>query len=132
MYGFVLNNPIFHFDVVGLWRSSEHRSITSSAWKNSGVSSDAAADRYIYTTIETFNVAVDDAPSANDMSQHFNRALNGDIDSARASYSANLESQKNWFNIFLDTPTKSKCNSALKRLGASDGVSPRMVTFHIL
>jgi len=98
MYGFVHNNPIHYFDVVGLWRSHEHRMITANAWKDSWVSIDAAGDREIYTTIENSNIAVDDSPSANDMSQHYNRALNGDIGVARGNYSANLKIQNNRFD----------------------------------
>jgi hypothetical protein len=117
LYGFVGNSPLNYFDVLGLWRSDEHESITKAAWKNASIPSEVDKYPTIYKTLEHANVKVDSGASANDLGQHYNRALRGDIAAARKAYSANLKSKQTSFNNLLKTPSKSSCKSALESLG---------------
>lgn len=116
-YTFVQNVPVIYFDVLGLWRSYEHRAITHLAWDNGDFPNVIKNLPSIYSTIEDENIAVDSGASANDLAQHYNRPLDGDIDAARRSYSANLAARQTSFDIYLEHPSKSTCKYALIRLG---------------
>jgi hypothetical protein len=91
--------------------------LTEIAWNNARLPSELVGITAIYKTIEDANIAVDSGASANDMSQHFNRALNGDVAAARKDYSDNLKSRKASFDLYLEKPTKASCIAALIRLG---------------
>ena len=81
------NAPIAYFDVLGLWRSYEHRSLTQIAWKNARLPSGLVGITAIYKTVEDANIAVDSGASADDLRRHYNRGLSEDISFAQKRYS---------------------------------------------
>jgi len=117
LYGFVGNAQITYFDVLGLWRSYEHRSLTQIAWKNARLLSELVGNAAIYRTIEDANIAVDSGASANDLRRHYNRGLSENIAFARQRYSEWLRLRQTSFNNLLEHPSKSACELALKAIG---------------
>jgi len=113
-YGFVGNDPVTYFDVLGFWRSGEHMSLTKIAWNNARLPSKLVGITSIYKTIEDANVAVDGGDSANDLRRHYNRELNGDIANAKQRYSEWLRIQQTSFDNLLERPGRTFCDLALR------------------
>lgn len=67
--------------------------------------------------LEDANVAVDSGSAGDDLSQHYNRPLDGDIGTAKTAYSNNLQNKQAVFDLQIETPSKSRCDNALKALG---------------
>jgi hypothetical protein len=117
LYGLAGNATIAYFDVLGLWRSYEHRSLTEIAWNNARLSSELVGLTAIYKAIEDANIAVDSGASANDLRQHYNRGLSEDVVFARLRYSEWLRLRQTSFSSLLEHPSRTTCELALNAIG---------------
>ena len=125
LYGFIGNDGVNAFDVLGLWKSWTHKDLTKQAWngvqKPDGMT--AEIQKQLLGILTQQNVGVDSGETYGELYWHFNRPLDpeGSTEGARQ---ANIQQYiQLYLDNLADNQTKiSKDISAHSKVGCADAL----------
>lgn len=117
LYGFVGNDPVSRFDLLGLWGSGDHEAMTRGALADASLPAAMQAyQKQIADLLVQENHRVDDEWLDLNF-WHFNRDIGQDIGLAIRRYTSNIAYERKRIGEALGAPSAANCRRAMERMG---------------